>query len=54
MSFSKLLNTLRSILAQRLGIKSRRAADGTWWEIDFILVLLLGSVVIGLLAFVRL
>gem|GEM_PF-6311485 len=38
----------RSWLAKRLGLHSKAAMDGSWWEIDFILVLLAGSVIWGL------
>ncbi|WP_267886227.1 hypothetical protein [Porphyrobacter sp. AAP60] len=34
-------------MAQRLGIKDDSAKNGDWWEIDFILVILLGSLLAG-------
>ncbi|MGB3470864.1 MAG: hypothetical protein WBA51_08590 [Erythrobacter sp.] len=44
------LARIRGWLADRLDIKAQDARDGRWWEIDFILVLLLGVIVLGFLA----
>ncbi|UAB78988.1 hypothetical protein INR77_04640 [Erythrobacter sp. SCSIO 43205] len=43
-----MIKRARSWLASRLGLRKEEAKDGSWWEIDFILVLLAGSVVWGL------
>jgi hypothetical protein len=37
------LRSLRSFLADLLGLRDERARNGAWWELDFILVLLTGS-----------
>lgn len=42
-----MVSQLRAWLAKRLGLKDQAARDGTWWEIDFILVLFVGSVIWG-------
>ncbi|MBU2587655.1 MAG: hypothetical protein U0975_15970 [Erythrobacter sp.] len=47
----KLLYNLRSTIARLLGIKSREAQDGRWWEMDFLVVVLIGSAILGVAAF---
>ena len=47
------LYQLRSILAGLLGISDERARDGVWWEIDFIIVLLLGAFGLGAYAWTQ-
>jgi len=44
------LRSLRSWLADRLGVRAEAAKNGDWWEIDLILVVVLGSVAAGLIA----
>ncbi|WP_338303248.1 hypothetical protein [Erythrobacter sp. Dej080120_24] len=45
-----MLDFLRSWIAARLGIKDRSARDGSWWEIDLILVFLGGVCALGIFA----
>lgn len=45
---------MRAWIATRLGIKDEAAQDGSWWEIDAVIVLLLGSAVLGLAAWIKL
>jgi len=52
MNFHTLVLKIRSWLLERLGIPSQEARDGEWWEVDAILVLLLGSALLGIAAFV--
>jgi hypothetical protein len=47
------LYQLRSYLAGLLGISDERARNGVWWEIDFIIVLLLGAFGFGAYAWMR-
>lgn len=44
------LRSVRSWLAERLGLRAEAAQNGDWWEIDLILVLFFGSVAAGLIA----
>lgn len=48
------LHRLRSGLAALLGLSCREASDGSWWEIDLILVVLLGAGTVGIFAFLQL
>ena len=48
------LTRIRNALAERLGIHAREARDGSWWEVDLLLVILAGSVVLGIVALVQL
>jgi hypothetical protein len=48
------LYQLRSILAGLFGISDERARNGVWWEIDFIIVLLLGAFGLGAYAWTQL
>ena len=41
---------MRQWLLCRLGIDTSEALDGRWWEVDLLLVLLLGGLALGLLA----
>jgi hypothetical protein len=50
-TMDKLLYNLRSTIARLLGIKSREAQDGRWWEMDFLVVVLIGSAILGVAAF---
>lgn len=34
---------MRLWVMQRLGLRSEAAADGEWWEVDLILVVLFGA-----------
>jgi len=45
-----MLNILRAWIAARLGIRDRGARDGSWWEIDLILVFLGGVFALGIFA----
>lgn len=47
------LSRLRSTLAAVLGISSPQASDGTWWEIDLILVTLVGALALGVFAWMQ-
>ena len=49
-----LLFRLRSALAARLGISSDQASNGGWWELDLLLVLLVGIFVLGGFAWAKL
>jgi hypothetical protein len=41
------LRFIRTWIARRLGLSSEAARDGDWWEIDLIVVILAGAVVLG-------
>ena len=45
-----ILTRMRQWLLRRLGIDTSEALDGRWWEVDLLLVLLLGGLALGLLA----
>jgi hypothetical protein len=45
---------LRAGVARALGIKAREAGAGQWWEVDLVLVVLGGSLALGLWAFTQL
>jgi hypothetical protein len=45
-----LLFTIRSFISKRLGINDTAARKGIWWEVDLIIVLYVGSIVLGILA----
>ena len=45
-----LITKIRGWVADRLGLKSAEARSGSWWEVDFIIVLLLGSGLAAVLA----
>jgi hypothetical protein len=45
---------LRSFIAGILGIRDDSARNGDWWEIDLILVILGGSIIAGVTAFLSL
>lgn len=47
-----MLRLIRSALAAMMGLSSEAARNGDWWEIDLILVVLLGSAALGLIAWV--
>lgn len=49
-----LVRMMRAWVAARLGIKDAAAQDGSWWEIDAVIVLLLGSAALGLAAWIKL
>ncbi len=44
------LRALRRWIAELFGIRDEAAANGDWWEIDFILVILLGTAATGIIA----
>ena len=46
----KMIMRMRKWLLQRLGMGASGAQDGRWWEVDLLLVLLLGCVTLGILA----
>jgi len=48
------LYQLRSYFAGLLGISDERARNGVWWEIDFIIILLLGAFAYGAYAWTQL
>lgn len=45
---------LRSALAGLLGISDEKARNGTWWEMDLIIVVLVGAFALGAFAWVQL
>lgn len=45
---------LRGLIARKLDVEDQAASNGDWWEIDLIIVLLLGSVAVGIWAFLQL
>ena len=47
---SRILTQMRQWLLRRLGIDTSEALDGRWWEVDLLLVLLLGGLALGMLA----
>lgn len=49
-----LLYHLRSVLAALLGLSGEQARNGDWWEIDLILIMLLGALALGVFAWVQL
>jgi hypothetical protein len=49
-----LLYRIRSALSSTLGLASEEARRGQWWEIDLIIVTLLGSFMLGLAALAKL
>lgn len=48
------LRAIRSWIAEKLGVKAEAAGVGDWWEIDLILVILLGAVCLGAAAWLQL
>ena len=50
MKTPSLIQTMRQWIAKRLGLNSRDATNGSWWEVDLILVFLLGVFCLGLVA----
>ena len=46
------MRPLRSWLTELLGISDEAAKLGDWWEIDFVLVLLFGALLAGIMAWV--
>jgi hypothetical protein len=49
-----MITWLRSLVAHAFGIRDPQAKRGGWWEIDLVLVIMLGSIVLGAWAFVQL
>lgn len=47
------LHLLRTTLAGLLGISDERSGNGTWWEIDLILVVLAGAMALGVFAWLE-
>lgn len=45
-----IIHALRSWVAERFQIEDEAASRGYWWEIDLIIVILLGAVVVGMIA----
>ena len=42
------MRSIRKFIASLLEVKDQEATNGEWWEIDLIIVILLGSFVLGL------
>jgi hypothetical protein len=40
---------LRAWLAEAFGIRDDAAKNGEWWEIDFVIVILFGAILAGVL-----
>lgn len=49
-----IIHRLRAHIAETLGIKSQDAAQGKWWEIDLIIVILGGAFAVGIAALLQL
>jgi hypothetical protein len=45
-----IINRLRGHIADTLGIRSDDAAQGKWWEVDLIIVIFGGAIVMGIAA----
>lgn len=45
---------LRSWVLAKLGVKSEAAHRGAWWEVDLLIVILLGSALLGFAAWLQL
>jgi len=43
----RVIGALRSWVAERLGLKAHQARDGTWWEIDLLIVFLIGCALLA-------
>lgn len=48
------MRSLRSFLADLLGIRDVSARNGDWWEIDLIIVVLGGALAAGVIAWFNL
>jgi hypothetical protein len=53
-SARSMITWLRSLVADAFGIRDPQAKRGGWWEIDLILVIMLGSIALGAWAFTQL
>lgn len=49
-----MITWLRSLVAGAFGIRDPQAKRGAWWEIDLVLVIMLGSIALGAWAFTQL
>jgi hypothetical protein len=50
MGIRNALDRVRSLIAKIFGISAQEARDGSWWETDFILIILLGALLLGISA----
>lgn len=50
---SRFVYLIRSWVLDKLEIRSTESRNGAWWEVDFIIVLLLGSGILGALALLK-
>jgi hypothetical protein len=44
------LRSLRSFIAGILGVSAESARNGDWWEVDLIIVTILGVFLLGIMA----
>jgi hypothetical protein len=51
---NNIISIIRKWVADRLGLKDEAAVKGEWWEIDLIIVILLGASLVGLFAWTQL
>jgi hypothetical protein len=51
---NNVIDLVRAWVARRLGERDVRATDGSWWEIDLIIVILLGSGIAGVAGLIKL
>lgn len=47
------LRLIRSWIASMFGVKAEAARNGDWWEIDLLLVILLGAIALGAAAWLN-
>lgn len=52
MNIYNIIAQMRSWLLERLEISAQEARDEEWWEVDAMLVLLFGSVLLGIASLV--
>lgn len=50
MGLRNALDQARSLIAKIFGISAQEARDGSWWETDLILVIILGALLLGISA----
>ena len=49
-----LVSRIRAAVAALFGVSDQAARTGSWWEVDLVLVVLLGSFALGIAAWFRL
>jgi hypothetical protein len=53
MSRSGFLYRLRTAITHLFGVSSEDARHGRWWEVDLLLVVLLGAFILGAIAWIQ-